>query len=175
VSSSLQAARAILAEHAGEQLGLFTRRQAREAGFKSSAIDFRVSSGEWEIVDEGTYRVFGTRGSWSQRLLAACLAGDAVASHPPERQWIVSDHRRQFIGRVDFAYPDHGVGIELLGAAFHASDDAWRRDITRLTRLEATGLHVLQFTWEDVHQRPEYVVATVRALLALRDASLTPE
>jgi Protein of unknown function (DUF559) len=45
------------------------------------AINRRVGTGEWEVVDYGVYRVVGTPSSWRQRLMAACLAGPAVVSH----------------------------------------------------------------------------------------------
>jgi len=46
-----------------------------------SAIERRVRTGAWEAVDHGVYRVAGTPSGWRQRLMAACLAGPAVASH----------------------------------------------------------------------------------------------
>ena len=63
------------------QYGVFTRAQALEAGVSRSAADWRVRRGDWQRVDFGVYRVAGTPDSWPQRLLAACLAGPAVASH----------------------------------------------------------------------------------------------
>src|SRR5262249_47987129 len=66
---------------ASRQLGLFTREQARLAGFSPGSIDKRVSLRLWIAIDHGVYRVAEAPGSWRQRLLAACLAGPAVASH----------------------------------------------------------------------------------------------
>jgi very-short-patch-repair endonuclease len=70
-----------LAALAQRQHGVFTRAQAREAGLTLGAIEGRVRWGQWVSVDHGVYRVAETPTSWSQRLLAACLAGSAVASH----------------------------------------------------------------------------------------------
>jgi hypothetical protein len=66
---------------ASRQLGLFTRAQATQAGFSRGSIDKRVNTGVWLAIDYGVYRVTETPSSWRQRLLAACLAGPAVASH----------------------------------------------------------------------------------------------
>ena len=41
----------------------------------------RVTAGRWVAVDFGVYREATTPQSWHQRLLAACLAGPAFASH----------------------------------------------------------------------------------------------
>jgi hypothetical protein len=46
-----------------------------------NAVDRRVSAGEWEAVDHAVYRDAATPANWRQRLMAACLAGPAVASH----------------------------------------------------------------------------------------------
>jgi very-short-patch-repair endonuclease len=72
---------AALGEIARGQYGVFTRRQALDVGHLRSAIDWRVRTGEWESTDFGVYRTAGTPASWHQRLLSACLAGPAVASH----------------------------------------------------------------------------------------------
>jgi hypothetical protein len=44
-------------------------------------IDRRVSSARWTIADFRVNRLAGVPTSWKQRLIAACLAGPAVASH----------------------------------------------------------------------------------------------
>lgn len=41
----------------------------------------RLAAGLWVLVDHNVYRLAGTPASWNQRVLAACLAGPAVASH----------------------------------------------------------------------------------------------
>jgi hypothetical protein len=73
--------RASITRLAERQHGVFSRTQAIEAGIHHSAIDRRVNNGEWEPVDYGVYRVAGAPPTWRQRLMAACLAGPAVASH----------------------------------------------------------------------------------------------
>jgi hypothetical protein len=70
-----------LTVHAARQHGLFTVEQARAAGFTDGAVKYRIRAGVWTAVDYGVYAIAGTPSSWLRRLLAACLAGPAVASH----------------------------------------------------------------------------------------------
>jgi very-short-patch-repair endonuclease len=74
-------ASAAVARLAQQQHGVFTRRQALDAGFAPGQIDHRVQVREWIAVDHGVYRSAHAPASWLQRLTAACLAGPAVASH----------------------------------------------------------------------------------------------
>jgi very-short-patch-repair endonuclease len=66
--------------------------------------------------------------------------------------------------RLDFAYPDRRIAIELDGAAFHSGELAEQRDRRRDTRLGALGWRVLRFGWDDVTRAPDYVLCTMRAL-----------
>jgi REase_MTES_1575 len=293
---------AALAHLAQRQFGVFTRAQALDAGFTPNTIKKRLHRGVWALVDHNVYRMSATPRNWNQRLVAACLAGPAVASHrsagiiwrfpdmpneivevtalrhrrrrasdviwheswhlterdineiegipctrpvrtfldlgvvlstdeletvlndgirrnllsvsaigrrleelgplrPGTRvvQAVVSRHRTgrrapesvletrflqlvrsaglpepvpQFeIGlgggaaaRVDFAYPERRVAIELDGAAYHSGEVAERRDRRRDNRLGAMGWRVLRFGWNDVTRSPDYVLGMMRAL-----------
>jgi len=75
------AQRSTLAAFADDQHGCFTRRQALDAGIGVGAIEHHVRRNEWVAVDHGVYRSALTPETWSQRVMAACLAGPAVASH----------------------------------------------------------------------------------------------
>jgi Protein of unknown function (DUF559)/Transcriptional regulator, AbiEi antitoxin len=286
------------------QHGVFTRAQAIEAGMHPSKIDRRVNSGEWEPVDYAVYRLAGTPPSWRQRLMAACLAGPAVASHRSaatllgfvdcyedlvevtavrhrrrhhsgvvwhesrclhpgdltevdgipltracrtlldlavvldvdrleellddglHRGWFSSDmvwrrweelgglrraggrvvravlERRvagerpaesiletrfrqllrraglpapvaqydvrdgdEFVARVDFAYPEFGIAIEVDGEERHTGRSPRKHDARRDRRLSALGLHPLRFHWDDVHKNPEGVARDITAVM----------
>src|SRR5438094_422697 len=56
------------------QHGVFSREQVLAAGIARTTIDARVSSGTWERLYAGVYRIEGTPATWRQSLLAACLA-----------------------------------------------------------------------------------------------------
>lgn len=74
---------ASIVDPARKQYGVFSRAQARRAGFSERQIDYRLSTGEWETALPGVYRIAGMPSSVRQRIMAAVLwAGDgAVASH----------------------------------------------------------------------------------------------
>jgi very-short-patch-repair endonuclease len=281
---------------------VFTREQALHLGFTPDAIKKRLNRGVWVLTDHNVYRISATPETWKQRLVAACLAGPAVASHrsagivwefpgmpdeivevtalrhrrrrSPDVVWHESYHlterditevhgipctrpvrtfvdlgvvlssdaleavlhegirrnllsvpaitqrleqlgplrrgtavvqavlARQHLGRrapesvletrflqlirsaglpepvpqhevrsgdsviarLDFAYVDRRIAIELDGAAYHSGDLAERRDRRRDNRLGAIGWRVLRFGWDDVSHSPDYVVGMMRAL-----------
>lgn len=101
-------------------------------------------------------------GSVLETLLRLVLV-DAGLS--PVSQHVIRDRAGAFIARVDFCWPDRRLVVEADGFAFHSDRASYRRDRDRLNELERLGWRVLRFTWEDVQQRPEYVVALVRECL----------
>jgi len=72
-----------IASLGARQHGLLTRAQAVRAGATRSMIHGRLTSGRWERLHPGVYRLAGVPGSWRQSLMAACLSagGEAVVSH----------------------------------------------------------------------------------------------
>lgn len=70
-------------------------------------------------------------------------------------------HDGRFVARVDGAYPDRTVAMEVDGFSAHSSPDAFQRDRTRQNRLVALGWTVLRFTWDDVVKRPALVARTI--------------
>ncbi|WP_157749349.1 DUF559 domain-containing protein [Jatrophihabitans sp. GAS493] len=73
--------------------------------------------------------------------------------------------RGRRIGIVDVALLSSQVAIEMDGMAYHVDVDRFRNDRRRQNDLIATGWRVLRFTWADLTERPEYVVATIRQFL----------
>ncbi len=73
----------MLAGVAAAQHAVFTRMQATACGVGERMIDRRLSSGVWERLYPGVYRVGGSPATWQQSLMAACLAwgSGAVVSH----------------------------------------------------------------------------------------------
>jgi very-short-patch-repair endonuclease len=72
-----------LRQLATEQVGVFSRAQAREAGLTTGAITRRVRSGRWERILPHVYGITGVPSSDRRSAMAAALwAGDgAVVSH----------------------------------------------------------------------------------------------
>lgn len=71
----------------------------------------------------------------------------------------------RFVGRVDFAYPDLHIAIEVDGSESHASPRALQADLHRQNGLVVLGWTVLRFTWADVVRRPKRVASEVRRIL----------
>jgi very-short-patch-repair endonuclease len=67
--------------------------------------------------------------------------------------------------RLDVAWPDLKVAAEFDGHATHATRRRRQGDSERSARLLLDGWRVVHFTYEDVTERPDYVVATLRALV----------
>ncbi len=64
-----------------QQHGLILRSQALDNGMTSAQIERRLRTGRWERVARGVYRHAATEQTRLSRLLTACLAHDALASH----------------------------------------------------------------------------------------------
>ena len=62
----------------------------------------------------------------------------------PVQQHPVSVGGRQY--RIDLAYPEHKVAIEIDGWEYHRSRSAFDDDRTRANDLVVAGWHVLRFT-----------------------------
>jgi hypothetical protein len=69
------------------------------------------------------------------------------------------------VARVDAFFAGNLV-VELAGHATHSSRRARQHDAQRHTELTLRGLRVLTFTFEDVRDRPHWVVARLREALA---------
>jgi very-short-patch-repair endonuclease len=69
---------------------------------------------------------------------------------------------------VDIAFPAHRVAIEIDGWAFHSDQQAFQYDRNRQNWLALRGWQVLRFTWLDVTQHPERVVAAICAAISVR-------
>ncbi|CAG7844890.1 hypothetical protein USB125703_01141 [Pseudoclavibacter triregionum] len=71
------------------------------------------------------------------------------------------------VGRVDFLIGDRLI-VEADGIEFHKGEQV-QRDRNRDNALQRLGFHVLRFTYWDVVERPEQVLATIRAVMARRE------
>lgn len=83
-------------------------------------------------------------------------------------------HRSQgrHIARVDFLFPEFGVVVEVSGRHGHTSPSERAHDAQRRNDLQELGRSVYEYTWADVTDRPQYVVATLSR--RLRSAGWRP-
>jgi REase_MTES_1575 len=73
--------------------------------------------------------------------------------------------------RVDAAYPDALVAVELDGAAFHGSREARERDLRRDSALAALGWVVLRFSYARLMADPEGCRREIESVVQGRMAS----
>jgi len=88
---------------------------------------------------------------------------EAYSLPKPERQY-----RIEGVGRVDFAYPDARIAIELDGYEYHADRTPFQKDRTRSNRLGLGEWLVLRYTKDDVTQRAALVAEELLTALRLR-------
>ncbi|HWH44818.1 MAG TPA: type IV toxin-antitoxin system AbiEi family antitoxin domain-containing protein [Thermoleophilaceae bacterium] len=67
--------------------------------------------------------------------------------------------------RVDCRWPDARLTVELDSYRFHGSRHAWERDRLREREARARGDDFRRFTWGDVFERPETIVAELRTVI----------
>ena len=77
----------------------------------------------------------------------------------------------QILARADFAWPEAMLMLECDGQRWHDPDDARDRDRRRDNEAARLGWRVLRVTWDDVVNRPAYVVALVRDALTAQLAA----
>lgn len=87
----------------------------------------------------------------------------------PAAQVTLRDDDRAFLGRPDLYYREAGLAIEYDGNGHRASLTA---DNRRQNRLQQAGVRLLRYTAPDIYQRPDAIVAEVRAILGSRLAGV---
>ena len=67
---------------------------------------------------------------------------------------------------VDYAFVGPKVAVELDGLAFHSDAEDFHRDRKRQNAITLAGWQVLRFTWLDLTEYPDRVIATVRRAIS---------
>jgi very-short-patch-repair endonuclease len=67
--------------------------------------------------------------------------------------------------RIDFAYPEAMLAIEIDGFDPHSGKKAWQHDRARQNELVAEGWTVVRFTWDDLVYRSSDVAGLIRQFL----------
>jgi len=97
--------------------------------------------------------------STAERLLVKLLRGAGITG------WVANLAVGGYC--VDVGFAASKVALEADGFAFHSDPDTFRKDRVRQNRLILLGWQVLRFTWLDLTEYPERVVAEVtRAISA---------
>jgi hypothetical protein len=118
------------------------------------------------FVDEAILKP--TPHSWLERKFLALL--HLAGFSEPVRQFAVDIGWERPI-HIDFAFPDFLIGIETDGYEPHASRKQWELDRRRDAALVLRGWLILRFSYDDIVNRPDYVLATLREAMDRRRAS----
>jgi very-short-patch-repair endonuclease len=70
--------------------------------------------------------------------------------------------------KVDVAFPKQKVAIETDGWAFHSSQEDFQNDRERQNKIALLGWQVLRFTWLDLTEYPERVIAEIKFAIGWR-------
>lgn len=123
----------------------------------------RLSKGPGRLRIQAAARLVDPQaGSVLESLTRVLMWRDGLPT--PQTQLSVRGSGR-WIGRVDFAWPDHKVILECDGYGFHAAKDPFQRDRRRWSAITAAGWQLVVVTWFDVTRDPAYVLGVVREVL----------
>ena len=100
--------------------------------------------------------------SWLEQEAIRIVTG---AGLPVPRCQVRLRRRDRKIARVDLLWDGPQLVAELSGHATHATRRRRQSDAQRNSELSLHGWRVVEFTYEDVVERPEYVVASIAAHL----------
>ena len=70
--------------------------------------------------------------------------------------------------RVDVGFPACRVAIEIDGLAFHSAANDFQHDRVRQNAITLAGWQVLRFTWIDLTEFPDRVIAIVRRSISVQ-------
>lgn len=85
--------------------------------------------------------------------------------HPmPEPQFKVFESSGDFVGRFDFAYPQRLAILEGDSLRYHRDPVSFERDREKQNRVHALGWTVYRFTWRQLVDDPESVLAIIEAI-----------
>jgi hypothetical protein len=66
---------------------------------------------------------------------------------------------------VDCRWPDRRLTVELHSYRYHHSRHAWQQDRHRERQARARGDQFRRYTWSDVYEQPQQMLAELRAVL----------
>jgi hypothetical protein len=112
----------------------------------------------------GAERLDGSlaRSNLERRFLRLCV--DAGLPRPTLQHPI--EHAPGTWHKVDFAWPDRCLAVEVDGGVIHTTRTAARRDRRLDREIRATGWRVERFMEDDIVDTPEVVLAALRTLLS---------
>jgi predicted transcriptional regulator of viral defense system len=152
-----------------------------------AAIDSSIRLG-YTDADRIAERIAYVRGSGRRRVarldnLLATAGGHTFlerrflkvlrrAGIPLPTPQVVHREGGKFLGRVDFLFEAEGVVVEVSGGRGHSTPSDRAKDAGRRNGLQRIGRIVVEYTYEQVTQREDWVVRTLRETLHERRVAL---
>jgi len=161
------------------------RRGLRVTALPLTAIEAAVRGrGEPRVMDRALQRDVGLRDMWathlrnkgrygspSARILLQAASGGAHSE--AERLLVKLLQEARMTGwqanyrlgryKIDIAFVRAKVAIEVDGWAFHVGQEDFQHDRERQNTIALQGWQVLRFTWLDLTEYPQRVLATIRS------------
>jgi very-short-patch-repair endonuclease len=82
----------------------------------------------------------------------------------PELQYKILSEGRP-VTRVDFAWPDQKVILEMDGYKYHSGHQQWESDRNRRNELTILGWRILHGTWVEARRNPQRLLTRVATAL----------
>ena len=76
--------------------------------------------------------------------------------------------------RIDLAFPEQKVAVEVDGWAWHVDADRFRADRRKQNAFVRAGWDPLRFTWQDLDRRPVAVLDEIEETRRLAEAPSRP-
>jgi very-short-patch-repair endonuclease len=138
---------------------------------------FHQASVRHRVKTETVERILDRRHNWpGSRELRRVLGGDEpvtlsrlessfIAAVRQSRLPLPQANVRAGAHYVDCRWPHHRLTVELDGYRYHATRHSWEHDRQREREARARGEEFRRYTWLDVIEDPEPMLADLRALL----------
>lgn len=140
--------------------------QVKQVGLDELQHAVVVAAGMHGIVEARRLVAVASSDSESEaeRLFVRLLQGRGVTG------WVQQMWSGRF--RLDFAWPEQQVAVEISGWTFHRYQERHANDINKANHLEAISWRELQFNWHMLNDSGEACVGQVIALLNSRGADI---
>ncbi len=99
----------------------------------------------------------------SERLLHRLLRANRIKGWIGNHPVLVNGAIR---ARIDVAFPELRIAIEVDGFAYHSDRERFQRDRSRQNLLVSLGWTVMRFSWSDLHDRSDQVLSVIEAAIA---------
>ncbi len=143
--------RVVTAKQLSDHISSSARRCRRGSGVLRQVVISLLEDGSYDSVAEVRLH---------EVLLRAGLPN-------PRRQFRVATPDGQHVGRLDFAWPDRRLNLEMDGYGPHSSPAAFRSNRRRDMRLTALGWTVIRTTPADLEEGADQLLAAIGQILRL--------